>query len=79
VRRYGNVFRYDNCHSRSGHPDNHHKHEFDWKLNEQGEGTVVWVGAEKWLTLDQVIAEAKDWYWANKGDLPEGYPELGLR
>jgi hypothetical protein len=79
VRGYGNVFRYDNCHSRTGHPDNHHKHEFDWKLNEQGEGKVVWIGAEKWLTLDQVIAEAKDWYWANKDDLPEGYPELGLR
>ena len=78
VRGYGNVFRYDNSHSRIGHPDNHHKHEFDWKLNDQDEGKVIWVGAEKWPTLGEVIEEARDWYWSNQSELPEGYPELSL-
>ena len=79
VRGHGNVLRYDNCHPRTGHPDDHHKHEFDWRLNEQGEGRVIWVGAANWLTLNQVIMEVKDWYQHNKKELPEGYPKLGLR
>ncbi len=78
VRGYGNVFRYDNSHARIGHPDNHHKHEFDWKLNDQDEGKVIWIGAEKWPTLGEVIEEARDWYWSNQSELPDGYPELGL-
>lgn len=79
VRGFGNVFRYDNSHSRIGHSDNHHKHEFDWRLNEQGEGKVVWIGAERWPTLAEVIDEAQDWYYVNMDELPKGYPELGLR
>ncbi len=79
VRGYGNVFRYDNSHSRPGHPDNHHKHEFNWKLNELGEGRVRYIGEDGWPTLDQVIKEARDWYWSNKEELPKGFPQLGLR
>jgi hypothetical protein len=80
VRGEGNVFRYDNLHSRPGHPDDHHRHDFDWKRpSEKGEGKVTWVGECGWPTMDEVIEEAKVWYLKNKTELPEGYPRLGLR
>lgn len=79
IRNYGNVFRYDNSHSRLGHLDNHHKHEFDWRIKETGEGKVTWIGEDQWPTLGDVIEEAEKWYWNNYIELPEGYPQLGLR
>ncbi len=79
VRSYGNVLRYDNSHGRSGHPDKHHKHEFNWKLNEKGEGKVTWIGEENWLTLGEVIEEVREWYEENRHELPTGFPKLGLR
>jgi len=79
VRGFGNVFRYDNCHTRQGHPDDHHKHEFDWRVNQLGEGNVIWVGADNWPTLGEVIEEAKNWYLENNYCLLPVYPNLGLR
>ena len=79
IRSHGNIFRYDNSHPRNGHPDNHHKHIFDWKLDGQGEGQVIWIGESQWPTLGDVIAEAEKWYFENQDELPgQNYPVLGL-
>ncbi|MEL6603743.1 MAG: hypothetical protein AAFP20_11025 [Cyanobacteria bacterium J06614_10] len=83
VRNVANVFRYDNQDVdftfREGHQDRHHKHVFDWTTGDELE--VQWVGADNWPKLNQVIEEARDWYWANKDQLPEPdrYPAIDLR
>ncbi len=76
VRNEGNIFRYDNSHDRPGHPDRHHKHEFD----EEGE-QISWIGYQSWRTLGQVLQETQEWYWLNREslELPDTYPILGLR
>lgn len=60
------VFRYDNAHPHPGHPDAHHRHEFD----KAGSALPLqWVGEARWPTLGQVIAEARSWYWAHRDEL----------
>lgn len=82
VRGWHNILRYDNQHPRllyPGHPDPHHKHEFDWRSGEENRDSPKWVGEEGWPTLGEVIREVERWYWQNRSDLPEPdrYPEIG--
>jgi Family of unknown function (DUF6516) len=76
VRGYSTVFRYDNEHGdlflHPGHPDPHHKHVFDWQAGtELKPPSPVWVGANNWPHLDRVIEEAREWYYLNRGELPD--------
>ncbi len=81
VRGHGNLLRHDNIHAHPGHPDNHHRHEFDWKTDEELDGFPAWCGAGGWPTLGEFIDEVASWYWTHRAELPEpdGEPELGLR
>lgn len=69
-----NVFRYDNAEHYSEHPDVHHRHDFNWRTGDELSSSPRWVGAEDWPRLDEVIREARDWYYDNRPDLPE--PDL---
>jgi len=83
IRGGHNVFRYDNQDEdyrfRKGHSDPHHKHIFDWVTGDELE--IKWIGRNFWPKLDEVIVEAREWYWANKNRLPNSdeYPDLDLR
>ncbi len=85
LRNNHNIFRYDNqdedFNFRLGHADPHHKHTFDWCTGNELSESPLWVGAEKWPTLGDVLHELEDWYWKHKELLsnPEDYPELDLR
>lgn len=76
VQGVGNVFRYDNQHVHPGHGDAHHKHLFDWRSNNELPESPIWIGAENWPVLGQVIEEARQWHAEHYADLPdpEGYP-----
>lgn len=55
------LFRYDNTHKGkpySGHYDDFHKHIFDLETGKQIPKSPIWIGKEKWPTLDLVIEEA---------------------
>lgn len=84
IQGHGNLLRYDNQDPdydfRSGHQDEHHKHRFDWRLNEELPGSPFWMGEKDWPTLGQVLQEVQDWYWDNRADLrnPDSYATLGL-
>jgi hypothetical protein len=76
VRGAHPVFRYDNDHQDwlyPGHVDAHHKHLFDWRTGDQIEGSPIWIGAERWPTLGEVIAEAREWHAQNCNDLSAPY------
>ncbi|HEY8205977.1 MAG TPA: hypothetical protein VIG99_00755 [Myxococcaceae bacterium] len=81
VRGHGNFLRHDNAHSYPGHPDQHHRHEFDWRTGEELPGLPHWVGTEGWPTLGDFIQEISDWYWQHRDELPEpeAVPVLDLR
>lgn len=73
VQGVGNIFRYDNQHPEAmyeGHRDPHHKHLFNFLTNEEESDSPIWVGAEKWPTLGQVIEELRDWHSRHYGELP---------
>jgi hypothetical protein len=44
-------------------------------------GSPFWVGTSGWPHLNDVIDEAREWYFANRYVLPnpDGFPRLGLR
>lgn len=77
VQGVGNIMRNDNAHSHLGHGDAHHRHVFDWKTKTEKPGSPFWIGEDKWPTLGDFIADARDWYWENHADLPDSFPELG--
>jgi hypothetical protein len=84
VQGCGNFLRYDNTHSRPGHPDCHHKHVMDWHVKDERDdpnAEVIWVGRDSWPTLGRVIQEVQEWYWLNREELPspDTYSRLGLR
>ena len=54
------IFRYDDAHDRSGHPDRHHKHVFV-PVGSPEPGRVEWVGHDRWPALSQVVDEPFDW------------------
>jgi len=64
LRGEDNVFRYDNGHPDflyPGHRDAHHKHVYDLQTGEEVSGSPIWVGADGWPHLSDVIDEARDW------------------
>ena len=82
VRGHGNFLRHDNAHAYPGHPDQHHRQEFDWHTGEELRGFPLWVGTEGgWPTLGDFIEEVCEWYWEHRNELPEpdAEPVLGLR
>jgi len=85
IRNSHNVLRYDNQDEdfgfREGHSDEHHKHVFDWQTGDELDESPLWIGADNWPTLGDVLKELEDWYWENKGSLynPDCYPVLNLR
>lgn len=83
VQGHGNLLRYDNQHPGyryPGHGDEHHKHRFDWRLDQELPGSPFWIGVHNWPLLGEVIQEVQDWYWQNRADLPnpDKYASLGL-
>lgn len=81
LRGGNNILRYDNLHPRKDHPDDHHKHTYDWKTGEQLPDSPVWIGAEEWPTLGEVLREAQSWYYEHRERLEgaEEFPSLGAR
>jgi hypothetical protein len=81
LRGGNNILRYDNLHPRKDHPDDHHKHTYSWKTGEQLPGSPVWIGAEKWPTLGEVLREVQSWYYEHREQLEraEEFPSLGAR
>ncbi len=81
IRNQSNIFRYDNLHRFRGHPDNHHKHLYDWQTGEQLAESPEPVGVEGWPSLTDVILEAQKWYGDTYDDLenPDAFAELGAR
>lgn len=81
VRGGNNIIRYDNLHPRKDHPDDHHKHTYDWTTGEQLQDSPAWIGAKKWPTLGEVLREAQDWYYEHREELEgvEEFPVLGAR
>lgn len=80
IRGRGNLFRYDNQHEEMlypGHPDPHHKHEYDLETLSELPDSPIWIGSENWPTLGEVIAEAQAWHADNYAilDDPEAYPQ----
>ncbi|MBL9090209.1 MAG: hypothetical protein JNL96_03240 [Planctomycetaceae bacterium] len=68
IRGGHNIFRYDNNHPESPHPGHHtihHKHEFDWQTGDEFNCSPRCIGHD-WPHLGEVIAEASDWYYANR-------------
>ena len=70
VRGFCNFLRHDNVHSHPGHPDAHHRHEYDWRTNQEL-CPPIWCGEEKWPTLGRFIEMAQGWYWEHHAELPE--------
>ena len=71
-----NLLRYDNSHVHPGHPDKHHKHEFDWRTGAELSHSPICIGAAAWPTLGEVLHETRDWYYANAMLLPPDAPSL---
>lgn len=70
VSGFGRIMQIDANHSRDGHEDNHHRHEFDWKTDKEVPGSPFWVGRLKWQTLAEFIRDVAKWYWENRVHLP---------
>jgi hypothetical protein len=81
VRGAGNLLRHDNAHAQPGHPDSHHRHEFDWQTDQELDGFPRWCGIDGWPTLGDFIEEISVWYWKHREELPrpDSEPILGLR
>lgn len=61
------VFRYDNAHRYSGHPDDFHKHTFSpatWKPIHP----PLHIGRDRWPTLQMVLEELHQWWVDQRGD-----------
>lgn len=70
VSGYGRIMQIDANHPREGHEDKHHRHEFDWKTDNEVSGSPFWVGRLKWQTLAEFIRDVAEWYWQNREQLP---------
>lgn len=72
VRLHGKhpLFRYDNANHWSTHPDWHHRHSFDLETGEEEPDSPKWIGAEKWLVLGDVIAEAQQFFNDRRSSWP---------
>lgn len=84
IRGGHNILRYDNQHPETlhqGHPDEHHRHDFDVSTGDELPNSPVWVGADAWPTLAGLIAKVQEWHVDTYSTLskPETFPELGRR
>jgi hypothetical protein len=81
VRDCDNIVRHDNVHAHPGHPDQHHRHDFNWRTGAENRGSPRWCGAANWPSLSDFIQVVADWYWAHREELPapDAVPTLGLR
>jgi hypothetical protein len=76
IRGMGNLFRYDNQHAdwlHYGHRDEHHKHVFNFETGDELADSPLWIGADRWPTLGQVLEEIRDWYGHNRERLRDQY------
>jgi len=55
------IFRYDNAHPYTEHPDDHHKHFYDL-VTWQEVDPPQWVGRNALPTLAEVLEELYDWW-----------------
>jgi hypothetical protein len=69
IRNGHKIMRFDNQHAHPGHPDDHHKHVFNYLTGDEFEGSPIWIGADKWPTLSDVIRELADWHHEHYDDL----------
>jgi len=69
IQGKGTFLRWDNVHAHPGHYDAHHRHEYDWKTGTEHRDSPIWVGADNWPTLGQVISEVANWYWEHRTEL----------
>jgi hypothetical protein len=63
----GNIFRYDSPHI--DHNREHHVHRYN-VLNGDTDGAIEWIyDEEKRPTLQEVVLEAEEWYYAHRDRL----------
>src|ERR1700685_871274 len=83
IQGHGNILRFDNFEHvplPAGHRDRHHAHVFLWPPIKDADGERIWVGADNWPTLGEVLFAALEWhaggysYLAALGIDPEAYP-----
>ncbi len=70
--RIRHLFRFDNAHDHPGHPDAHHRHQYqDNGIEERM--PVQHTGVEGWPTLSEVIEEAYQWWliWCSGAAHPD--------
>jgi hypothetical protein len=81
VRGKHNIRRDDNAHPHAGHPDDFHRHEYNWQTGEDLPGSPRWIGRDGWPSLGHFILAIHDWWTANYHDLPNpsGVAELNAR
>jgi Family of unknown function (DUF6516) len=82
VRGEKSFLRNDNApHERpyEGHGDPHHRHELNWRTEENLRGSPVWVGEQGWPTLGQFLDAVYAWYCDHREELPDpdAFPTLG--
>jgi hypothetical protein len=70
IRGHQSFLRYDNTHSYTGHDDEHHKHELDWRTGAELPGSPSWVGRDRWPLLSEFIESVARWYWDHRDELP---------
>lgn len=70
VRHHGQIFRHDYA-EHHGHPDPHHRHDFDWRTDVEAPGSPTWVGRGGWPTLGQFIEMVEAWYHEHRSELPQ--------
>ena len=79
VRGHRSFLRHDNSHPHAGHPDEHPRHEMDWRTETDLPGSPFHCGAVGWPHLDEFILEVDRWYEAHSGELPDQVATLGVR
>lgn len=81
VENTGNILRYDNDHKYPGHPDEHHKHHYDYRTGKQTRWPPEWKGQDNWPTLGDAMQEIERWYYENLDNLPDpdSFPDLSVQ
>lgn len=72
ARNRHNIFRYDNLHPDflyPGHPDEYHRHDFDWMTGDELPGSPSWIGTAKWPLFGDVLWEIHDWHVRHSHEL----------
>jgi hypothetical protein len=67
---HGNFLRCDNSHAHPGHETDNHRHEWDYRTEEDLPGSPRCTGID-WPLLSEFIADVETWYWSHAEELPE--------